>query len=79
MVSRQSRRSQSPAIICLVKLIPSLLIKNEGTHPTWSKFKDAILAKFDKAEVREELLREKLEQVRYQGPAKISEFCADLG
>jgi len=36
------------------------------------------MAKFGKAEVREELLREKLERVRYHGPAKMGEFCAEF-
>src|SRR6202035_3354422 len=67
------------AIFCLTgdadNFVYSLILKNGGRNLSWDEFKTAMIERYDKTTIRNDLLRQQLEKVRFEGPSKIVEYC----
>jgi hypothetical protein len=46
------------------------------TYVSWDKFKTAMVKRYDKTTICNDLLRQQLEKVRFEEPSKIIEYCA---
>jgi Zinc knuckle len=42
---------------------------------SWDEFKTAMIERYNKTAIRNDLLRQQLEKVRFEGPSKIVEYC----
>ena len=51
------------------------LVLKKGRELTWEEFKTAMIERFDKTAIRNDLLRQQLEKVPFEGPAKMNEYC----
>src|SRR5579859_6139644 len=52
-----------------------LILQNNRNSLTWSEFKEAIREQYDKHELRDAMLKEHLQRMRYHGALRMDEFC----
>ena len=57
--------------------IYSLVLK-KGSDLTWDEFKAAMIERYDKTAVHADILRQQLERVHFEGPAKMVEYCTSF-
>jgi hypothetical protein len=53
--------------------IYSLVLK-KGSNPTWDEFKAVMIERYNKMAIRTNILRQQLERVRFEGPAKMLKY-----
>jgi len=52
-----------------------LITANDGQPPTWTQMRHAFLSRYHNPTAREEILRQKLATISYDGPRYMSEYC----
>jgi len=52
-----------------------LITANDGQAPTWNQLRHAFLSRYHNPTAREEILRQKLAIIPYNGPRYMSEYC----
>jgi hypothetical protein len=52
-----------------------LVVRKDGNAPTWKEFRHAYIAKYENATARRDLLRQKLQSIRYRGHSRMNDFC----
>src|SRR4051794_24937544 len=52
-----------------------LVRRNNGKNLAWDTFKSEMRERYERPTIRSDLLRQKLENVRYEGPSQMIEYC----
>jgi hypothetical protein len=55
-----------------------LVVNNNYKDPPWQFFEEKFIAKYENAAARADLLRDKLQNVRYHGVSKMPEYCEEF-
>jgi hypothetical protein len=59
-----------------IVFVYDLVRKNNGVSLEWDVFKESMRQKYEKPNIRSDLLRQQLDRVRYEGPSRMMEYCA---
>jgi len=54
------------------------ILRNNDKALTWEDYKRYMRERYDKTERRDAMLRRHLEELRYQGPSRMDEFCTEF-
>src|SRR5436305_1174914 len=49
--------------------------RNNGKNLAWDTFKSEMRERYERSTIRSDLLCQKLENVRYEGPSQMIEYC----
>jgi len=52
-----------------------LVVKNNGIAPSWRDLTRALISKYENTDTRQDALRQKLRDIKYQGHSQMAEFC----
>src|SRR5947209_512895 len=53
----------------------NLVCRNNGKNLAWDTFKSEMRERYERPTIRSDLLRQKLENVKYEGPLQMIEYC----